>query len=275
MDQARAYIRAIGGGLLVGLPLLFTQEIWAHAVLLPAWKVLLLLALAFVIVVGYNAINGFREDATVVEVVVDSIEAMGLGVVVSLVVLILLGRIEEGTSLREATGMLALESIPVAFGASLARAQLGGGEEERSGGDRFGPFERLFVAAGGALLFSLNIAPTEEPVTIGIAASPLLLLGLMATTLLVTLALVFVAEFGGRSHRGEGVLGHPLAETVAAYAISLGVAWVLLWSFGRVDGVGLPAVLGMTIVLGLVASLGAAVGRILVGGGAESDGKEA
>jgi putative integral membrane protein (TIGR02587 family) len=270
MDQARAYIRATGGGLLVGLPALFTQEVWSHAVLLPAWKILLLLGLALLVVLGYNWITGFRKDSTMAEVVIDSIEAMGIGVVVSLVALIVLGRIDGGTSLRDAVGQVAVESIPIAFGASLARAELGG-DEGGGRGRRFGPFERLFLAAGGALLFSHNVAATEEPVTIGIEASPGMLLGLMATTLLVTLALVFVAEFRGRSHRGEGILGHASAETVAAYAISLGVAWVLLWSFGRIDGAGLPAVLGMTIGVGTFASLGAAVGRILVAGGGASE----
>jgi putative integral membrane protein (TIGR02587 family) len=271
MDQARAYIRATGGGLLVGLPTLFTQEVWSHAVLLPAWKILLLLGLAFVVVLGYNGITGFRKDSTTGEVVIDSVEAMGIGLVVSLVALIVLGRIDAGTSVRDAVGQLALESIPIAFGASLARAELGGDEGGGRQGRRFGPFERLFVAAGGALLFSHNVAATEESVMIGIEASPGMLLGLMATTLLVTLALVFVAEFGGRSHRGEGILGHAVAETVAAYAISLGVAWVLLWSFGRIDGAGLPAVLGMTVGVGTFASLGAAVGRILIAGGGASD----
>ena len=160
----------------------------------------------WIVVLGYNAINGFREDATAVDVIVNSIEAMGLAMVVSLAALILLGRIDAGTSLRDAVGQIALESIPVAFGASLARAQLGGGDEASEGGgqQRFGPFERLLVAGGGALLFSLNIAPTEEPMLIGIEASPGMLVALIAASLLVTLALVFVAEFGGRGHKGEG-----------------------------------------------------------------------
>jgi putative integral membrane protein (TIGR02587 family) len=272
MDQVRAYIRATGGGLLIGLPLLFTQEIWSHAVLLPAWKILALLGLAFVVVLGFNAITGFRRDSTIVEVVVDSVEAMGLGVIVALVALVALGRIEAETSLRDAIGQVALEAIPVAFGASLASAQFGGGD---GGNQRLGPFERLLVGAGGALLFSLNVAPTEEPAMIGIESSPALLVGLIVITLLVTGALVFVAEFGGRTHARQGILDGPVAETVAAYAISLGVAWVLLWSFGRIDGVGLAPILGMTVALGVVASLGAAVGRILVAGGGTADEQEA
>ncbi|MBA2570428.1 MAG: TIGR02587 family membrane protein [Chloroflexi bacterium] len=285
MDEARDYIRAMGGGLLIGLPLLFTQEVWQHAVLLPAWKILLLLGLAAIVVIGYNAINGFRADATIGEVVVDSVEAMGIGTIVAFVALLALGRIDGGSSVRDIVGHVALESIPIAFGASLSRAQLSGAgddegrEEDRRGGQtkseseagRLGPFQRLLVAAGGALLFALNVAPTEEPVFIGVGASPVMLLGVMALSLVVTLALVFFAEFGGRRHVSQGILDRPIPETIAAYVISLLVAWTLLWSFGRVDGASVVAITGMVVSLGLVASLGAAVGRLLVASGGERE----
>jgi putative integral membrane protein (TIGR02587 family) len=227
------------------------------------------LSVAAVIVLVFNAFNGFRRDSSVLEVVIDSVEAMGIGVVVALIALVLLGRIESGTALRDAAGQVALEAIPIAFGASLARAQLGGGDDGE--GAAFGIPERLLVAAGGALLFSLNVAPTEEPVMIGLEASPAALLGVIVASLAVTLAIAFIAEFGGRRHRATGLLDRPWAETLVAYAISLAVAWLLLWSFGRVDGAGTRAIVGMTVSLGLVAALGAAVGRVLVTGHAAEE----
>jgi putative integral membrane protein (TIGR02587 family) len=130
----------------------------------------------------------------------------------------------------------------------------------------------MFVGAGGALLFALNIAPTEEPVMLGIEASPWLLIAVIAATLLLTLALVFYADFGGRrAHRNDGVLDHPLSETVTSYALSVGVALLLLWAFGRTDGVGLGAIIGMTVMLAAVASVGAAIARMLVSGESEDD----
>jgi hypothetical protein len=101
----------------------------------------------------------------------------------------------------------------------------------------------------------------------------------------MSLAIVFHAEFrGGRGSgrrrggdddgdggretlRGSGPLDTPLGETVAAYAISLAVSVVLLWSFGLTDGAGPAAIVAMTVVLGFVASFGAAAGRLLLGGG--------
>lgn len=263
--SARDYIRAIGGGLVIGLPLLYTMELWFHGFLLPWWKILLLLAIASVIVVGYNATAGFRRERTWVELFVDSMSTVGLGIIVALVALVILGQINLDTSLRDAAGKVALEAIPIAFGASIAATQLSGQSSESK--QQVGSFQRLFVGAGGALLFALNVAPTEEPVMLGIAASPWLLIAVVAATLALTLALVFYADFGGRAtDRGEGVLDHPWAETLTSYTVSVGVALLLLWSFGRTDGVGLSAIVGMTVMLAAVGSVGAAIARLLVSG---------
>ena len=284
-ESARNLIRAVGAGLLIGLPILFTQEIWANGFVLHPLKIALLLGVAFVVVVGYNAASGFRADSSVLDVLIDSIEAMGLGILVALVVLVLFGRIEPDMGLREIAGKVSLEAIPVAFGASLARSQLASSDDEpdegSEGGDvdgsaegQTGPAHRLFVAAGGALLFALNVAPTDEVVVLGTRAGWPLLIAVMVVSLLVTLALVFYADFrGGRDpHPGDSPMDHPVSETLAAYAISLGIALGLLWAFDRTEGVALPAILGMTVMLGVAASLGAAVGRLLLGGGESGDG---
>jgi len=266
--SVRDYIRAAGGGLIVGLPLLFTMEVWWHGFELPWWKILLLLGIGFGIVLGYSSIAGFRRERTVTELVLDSVIALGLGVVIAAVALVLLGQIDGTTSVREASGKIALESIPIAFGVSLAATQLGG--EATDGDDGANPFERLLIAAGGALIFALNVAPTEEPMLLGIQAPFWLLVLVIGVSIVVTYALVFLADFGGRLRTGAGILGHPWSETLTAYAMSLLVSVVLLWSFGRFDGVGLGPIMGMIVMLTVVASVGAAVARLLVGGHSEA-----
>ena len=270
-DSVRDYIRAAGGGLIVGLPLLYTMEVWFGGFILPWWKLLLMLGVAFAVVLGYSSVAGFRRERTLGELVLDSISTMGLGIVIAFVALLLLGRIDADTSLRDAAGKVALEAIPVAFGASVAATQLSG---ESTGSATVSPLARMMVGAGGALLFALNVAPTEEPVMLGIHAPPLLLLAVVGATLAVTFALVFLADFGGRRRaRVEGLLEHPWSETITSYAISLAVAVLLLWSFGRTDGVSTQAIVGMTVMLAFVGSVGAAVARLLVGGEHEAGGR--
>jgi putative integral membrane protein (TIGR02587 family) len=269
----RDFSRAAGGGLIVGLPLLYTMEVWAQGAALPWWKLLLLLGVAYVVVVGYNVSAGFRRERTYAQVAIDSVATMGIGLALAAVALLVLGRIDAASSLRDAVGKVALEAIPIAFGASVASAQLGGSDEGRNGRSRTGPFGRLFVGAGGALLFALNVAPTDEIPILAVDASPGLLLAVVAATLGLTLMLVFYADFGGKpAARGTGVLDHPWSETITSYAVSLGVALLLLWSFGRTDGASPDAVLSMTVVLAVVASVGAAVARLLVGRPADEGG---
>lgn len=284
-QTARQLLRAVGGGLIIGLPLLFTMEMWFHSFLLSSWKLVVLLLIAFLVVIGYSALSGFRHERTWGELLVDSVHTMGIAAVVSALALLLLGRIDPDTGLRDAVGKIALQVIPVAFGVSLAGAQLAGGggggdgedEEDQGssatdGGGQLGAFARLFVGAGAALLFALNIAPTEEPMLLGVEAEWWLLLLVVAASIAMTLAIVFYADFrGGRSPEGgDSILDHPLTETVAAYAVSLAVSLLLLWSFGRTDGASWSAIVGQTVMLGFVAAFGAAAGRLLVGSGSAS-----
>ncbi|MCA1572056.1 MAG: TIGR02587 family membrane protein [Chloroflexi bacterium] len=278
-ETLRGLIRGSAGGLLVGLPLLYTMEMWAHSFLLPSWKIVVLVGVAFVVVVGYSAISGFRRERSLAQLLVDSLETMGIAAVVSTVALLLLGRIGLETGIRDAVGKIALEMIPVAFGVSLAGAQLASPDDDPEDaqdqgstvgdGAGVGAFGRLFIAAGGALVFALNIAPTEEPMILGIEAEWWLLLLVIPASLAITFALVFYASFrGGRSLEvGDSPLDHPYTETLAAYTVSLLVSLLLLWAFGRADGAPWSAIIGQTVMLAVVASFGAAAGRLLVGGG--------
>jgi len=246
----------MGGGLFIGLPLLFTLEMWAHSFVLPSWKIVLLLGVAFVVVVGYTAVSGFRRERTWGELLID---------------------LETG--MRDAVGKVALEMIPVAFGISLAATQFASDDDEPEEADDqgsavgdgagVGAFGRLFIGAGAALLFALNIAPTEEPMLLGIEAEWWLILLVVPATVAMTFAIVFLADFrGGRSLAvGDTPLDHPITETLAAYAVSLLVSLLLLWAFGRTNGTSASAIAGQTVMLAVVASFGAAAGRLLVGGG--------
>ena len=267
-ETARDHARAAVGGLLVGLPLLWTMEMWDDGATLASAKLLLLLGVAFVVVCGYNAIAGFRRERTLPELVLDATQGLGLSVIIAAVALFVLGRLELDLGPRVVIGRIALLAIPVAFGTALAATVL---SEPEDGGGRepVGVVGRLLVAAGGALYFALNVAPTDEVRMLASEAdAPLLLLAMLAS-LAIGLVIVFEAGLpGGRAHeRGETPLQGPYGETVAAYAAALGVALLLLWAFGSTDGAGLRTIIGQVVLLGIVGSFGAATGRLLVGGG--------
>ena len=266
----RDYVRAAGGGLVVGLPLLFTMEVWWHGFALPWWKILLLLGIGFGIVVGYSSIAGFRRERTATELVLDSVVALGLGVVIAAVALVLLGQIDGSTSVREAAGKIALESIPIAFGASLAATQLGGEASDEDDGTN--PLERLLVAAGGALIFALNIAPTEEPMMLGIEAPFWLLALVVAVSIVVTYAWIFFADFGGRRRTGTGILGQPVVRNGHCLrGEPLSYRLCCCGPLGDFDGAGPGPIMGMLVMLTVVAAVGAAVARLIVGGHSEAE----
>ena len=279
-ETARDHLRAAAGGLLVGLPLLWTMEMWEHGTTMPPLKLLLLLGLSFAVVVGFNALSGFRRERTWAELVIDAVQGVGLSVVVAAAMLYVLGRLEPEVGLATVVGRIGLLSIPVAFGTALAATVL---SEPEEGGVRepVGPIGRLLVAAGGALYFALNVAPTDEVRILGSEADVPLLLLVIGASLAISLAIVFVVELpGGRAGsrsgtRGSGPLEEPLGETVAAYAIALLVSAVLIFAFGLSDGLGLRALIGYVVMLGTVASFGSAAGRLLVGGEPATEGESA
>lgn len=259
----------------MGLPLLWTMEIWDDGAFLGAGKLLVLLAIGFAVVVGFNALAGFRRDRTWLELMVDSVEAMGMSVAVAALALAVLGRLDPALGLPTLVGRIAIETIPVAFGMSLAATVMG-----QSTGDKGGPaggsttvrpLGRLLVAGAGALYFALTIAPTAEVRILAAESSPAQLLVAVFAGLGIGLAIVFYSDFRGGHGPGprdrSWPLETPVGETVAAYTLALLISLVLLWAFGSTDGANPHAVLAQVVMLAIVASFGAAGSRLIVGVG--------
>ena len=77
-QTVRQLVRGIAGGMLLGLPPLFTMEMWVHGALLDSWKIAVLIAFTFALVVGYSAFSGFRHERTWPDLLLDSVAAMGI-----------------------------------------------------------------------------------------------------------------------------------------------------------------------------------------------------
>jgi putative integral membrane protein (TIGR02587 family) len=276
-ESLREYARGVAGGLLFSLPLLYTMEVWWAGFTTHPWRLAAYVAATFALLLGYNYYLGLRRDSSLAEVAVDSVEEMGLGLLVAFLVLWLLGRVALDQPAAEIVGKTTVEAMTVAIGVSVGTAQLGAeGEDEedkgvegagRAAGGGEGPSftGQVVLALCGAVLFAANVAPTEEIVMIAVESSAWRLLGMAALSLALGALILYYSEFSGsrrfvRFHARHDVL----VGTVVTYAVALCASAAILWFFGRFDGQALATCVGQTIVLGVAATLGASAGRLLL-----------
>ncbi|MBE9188876.1 TIGR02587 family membrane protein [Gloeocapsopsis crepidinum LEGE 06123] len=279
------YLRGIAGGLLFSLPLLYTMEVWWAGFITHPLRLLIYVLATFSLLLGYNRYGGLRRSASPLEVAIDSVEEMGLGLIIAAIFLWLLGRITAEMTLNEIAGKIIIEAMTVAIGVSVGTAQLGGGEGKqqtdsgmksnsslddpdptpfltKSNGDFGG---QLTIALCGAVLFAANVAPTEEIIQIAVESNSWRLVGFAFVSMLLGAMILFYSNFTGtqRFSKKRGIV-NVIYGTVVTYAIALVASAAILWFFGRFDNMSLITCLAQTVVLGLAATLGASAGRLLL-----------
>ncbi len=276
-------LRGLTGGLVFGVPLLYTMEVWRLGGTAQPWRSLVALVVTFVPVVLLVATSGFRRapDLTRLDVAIDVVTVLGVALVSVAAVLVLLRRITLGTPPPTMAQMIVFEAAPFAIGAAVASDVLGGASGERQHqsqtteqgrsrqgreGGAGGTVSDLGAAAVGALFIGLAIAPTDEVPMLAAAIDPPWLAVLIVASLVVTYAIVFAAGFSDEERRRKqtGVLQRPMSETAVAYLVSLAISAAMLWFFGNL-GAGEPAeALSHAVVLSFPASIGGAAGRLVV-----------
>jgi putative integral membrane protein (TIGR02587 family) len=259
----RDVMRGVAGGVILGVPLLYTQETWLHGRSVSPSVILAGLTVAFGVNVALSHVIGFRPGR-IHRPVEDAVVGMGLSVLLSGSLLLLLDRLDGSLVTLNSLGVIALTSIPVSLGFAVGAALAP--PEGAEGSDRFrGWSGDLLVAAGGALVFALNIAPTAEPVLLAADLSGVRLSALVVASVVLPYLMVFYAEFGGREQRmaTDGATQGPVTETLLAYAVAFCLSGAMLAMFGRIDSVDQPAV-ARTVTLAFPASIGAALGRMLI-----------
>lgn len=268
-DYAIGLARAFGGAILFAVPLLMTMEMWWLGFSMGRGRLLLFMALNFVILVGLSYFAGFEKTFSWREDVIDALAAFGVGLVTSALMLALLAVITLDMTWNEIIGKVALQSVPASIGAMLGSKQLGaeqdiGAEEERKQEAGYGG--ELFLMVAGALFLAFNVAPTEEMILIAFQMSPLHALALGGASIFLLHVFVYAVGFSGQESRPEGgtFLRTFLHFTVAGYGIALLVSLYVLWTFGRTEGVAPAEIANMVVVLGFPASLGAAVARLVI-----------
>ena len=261
-----AYARGMGGGLLIGMPVFMTMEIWWGGFTLPPLKLLLLIAFNYGILLVLQHYSGLHPRKTRGSQLRAALVAYGLGLVTSSLVLLALGVINTQTAGRDFVGKVVLTAVAISVGASVAMSEFGEeshvSEKRKDAATYLG---RLGMAAGGAMIFGFGIAPTDEPMIVGMKLPWHHALALLAASLLQVHLIVYSVGF--RSDRRDDRVWWRklLKEGVGAYAVALFVSGYLLWTFGRIDAeTGLVASVYQVVALGFVTSLGAAAGELLL-----------
>jgi putative integral membrane protein (TIGR02587 family) len=267
LRMAQGTARAFGGALLFAFPLLMTMEMWQLGYAAHPARLALFLALSIPALValshysGFEATFGWRED------VMDAFAAIAIGAVTAALMLSLFGLVGPGQSVTELNGTIAIQTVPAAIGAMVARRQFAG-DRGQGPTDEEGPASyagELFLMGMGAFYVAFNVAPTEEMVAIAYTMTPLHSAALLLLSLTVLHAIVYAVGFRGQhAPERDSQLSLVLHFTLPGYAVALAMSLYVLWTFGRLDGVGIEETISTVTVLGFPASLGAAVARLVV-----------
>jgi putative integral membrane protein (TIGR02587 family) len=261
-----AYGRGIVGGLLIGMPVFMTMEVWWGGFVLPPLRLCGLIVFNYGVLLVLQHYSGLHPRKTRGGQVRAALVAYGLGLVAGSLVMLMLGVADLHTALRDFVGKIVLLAVPVSVGASVAMSEFGHEHEtverRKESATYFGA---LGMAAGGAMLFGFGLAPTDEPMMIGLRLPWHHALALVGASLLQVHAIVYAVGFKEHERDDRAWWRKLLREGIGAYAVALLVAAYLLWTFGRIDThTGLVACVYQTVTLGFITSLGAAAGELLI-----------
>lgn len=279
-ESLQEYGRGITGGLLFSFPLLYTMEVWWAGFIAPPFSLLALSILTFILLIGYNRYAGMRPDSSWREILIDSIEEMGIGLFISFSVLLMLNRIQiGGMSLDEIMGKVIIEAMFVSIGVSIGTAQLGAESGEKIGEDeKFSDEETdkdhsyrtsktsvAVLAFCGSIVVGGNVAPTEEVIMIAVESEPIHIFFIAVISLLLTVIITFFINFKGSfGPKSENFIYNLVFDTCMCYIVALAASAFVLWFFGRFENMNFWNSFAEIIVLGLLASIGASAGRLLI-----------
>ncbi|MBW4602303.1 MAG: TIGR02587 family membrane protein [Calothrix sp. FI2-JRJ7] len=278
-NELNDIIRGACGGFLFGIPLIYTMEVWWIGSLVQPPMILVALIITFFVVYLLNRTEGFRKyqkSNRPYEAVIDTVEAMAIGIICATFMLILLREITFDNFLKESIGKIVYESVPFTLGVALSNQFLAGdkkgnsAEQNKQTNNQDELHATLSDIGGtliGATVIAFNIAPTDEIPMLAAAASPNWLLAVIATSLFLTYGIVFEAGFANQQKRfrQRGIFQRPLGETIMAYLVSLIAGMFMLWFFQKLTFSDPWTMwLDHALLLGLPASIGGAAGRLAI-----------
>jgi putative integral membrane protein (TIGR02587 family) len=197
------FVRAFAGAYIFGIPLLFTMEMWWIGQYSERWKLLLFLVVALIANLGLTRVAGFKRQTTFRTTVNQAIDAVAVGLVAAIVMLLVLNRIQLDGPLDRAAGLVLVQAVPLSIGASVTNEVFGRwGERNRNGnggGVQLGPWQGLFSDIGatiiGGVFIGFSIAPTEEVPMLAAGLQYRHLVALIVFSLVISYGIVFASGF--------------------------------------------------------------------------------
>lgn len=261
----RDFGRAAGGALLFSLPMLMTMELWELGFYLDRGRLITLMLAALPMLFFLSRQIGFEKTRSWRDDVIDALIALGVAAVTSSVLLVLFGAIGKGMSADEIIGKIAIQMVPGAIGALLAKSQFGETDEDAEAREETYGGE-LFLMAVGALFLGFNMAPTEEMMLISFRMTEWHALCLVALSLALMHGFVFAVGFAGGSEVSpeESMWSAFLRLTLPGYVVALSISLFLLWIFARTNGMSFGDAVMAMVVLGFPSAIGAASARLIL-----------
>ena len=275
-ESLKEYGRGLTGGLLFSLPMLYTMELWWAGFIASSVQLVIYFIIGFGLLMIYNRYVGMRNDHTFFEGLLESVEEMGVAIILTVFILWITGRVTGMMSLSEISGKIIVEAVTVAIGISVGKSQLGADKEdgdERSDDEEDSnknPGQRnlwraIGIALCGTILVASNVAPTEEIIVIAMETDYYKLFLIALISIGIGGSVLYFINFTGTEGFNKDSNKHlkAILGTLIMYAIALGSSAFMLWFFGRFTGIGLDGIVAETVVLGFPATLGASAGRLL------------
>ena len=260
------------------------MEVWERGKVLSPAHILVFLILILIFNIAFSLFSGLRmeneNDRSTLHAVSDGITSVGLAIVLSFIVLLLIGRVSLTNLHSVGIGVVLVEALVISVGITFTNIRFSGSRsveaESEEGGntsrdDRArnqARADRIEAAAsiGGAFVFSMNVAPTEEILKIASGLSPTRQLILFIFEIAICYVILYASQIGELEVHVEGSLFQtPTAETLMTVGAGLLVAGALLFLVGFPGTTASPAVFCSCLIsLALPAIVGGAAGRLAV-----------
>lgn len=266
-SQVRDVARGLIGALLLGMPLLFTMEVWWLGWRLPAplllgYSVGGLVAVSLAVHwVGFH--EGRQEQQRgFAKQVGDFCILFMTSFVAAVLVLALFGVIDSTSTLSHVVRLALMQVVPLGLGAAITNRALKAAEE-----DDPPPLRReAAIYALGVLFFALPVAPTEEMELLAAHAGAWRMPLIVIASFLLSYVALYVIEFRGHGGRSEAAQswGVQVGETAVGYVIAFALSAALLAGFGHFTETTLPMAVQQTVVLAFLGCIGGSAARVVI-----------